>query len=324
MKKQKTFFKRVALLSFALITLFVIMFVSAYHSDLKPLDSFTMCSDGDYYSETTYYLTEELFNQRNGQNQKSAAGKKLTAEDKGEFVLAAEKKVWVAEKYNGDGNPKDSRLLKKSEVEAYKRDSLNENSDTLRTSATHSLGTDKESYYALSIMLTADYYADSDWYKVSGFSMWEKNYSSNDNKYIAEKGYEDYVGFTWGGEGTIQGSDYNMRGYFSDFVNNQSYNKPLSVSRCLTNSFSGVVWQFIEKNQDGKSLTQGSSYVTLTKVGELQNKMTSVRFTYIHTYDIVKGTVSINVGAGGLAGGISLSSAEKQWQIEIDLSGIEY
>lgn len=43
MKKQKTFFKRVALLSFALITLFVIMFVSAYHSDLKPLDSFTMC-----------------------------------------------------------------------------------------------------------------------------------------------------------------------------------------------------------------------------------------------------------------------------------------
>ncbi len=92
MKKQKTFFKRVALLSFALITLFVIMFVSAYHSDLKPLDSFTMCSDGDYYSETTYYLTEELFNQRNGQNQKSAAGKKLTAEDKGEFVLAAEKK----------------------------------------------------------------------------------------------------------------------------------------------------------------------------------------------------------------------------------------
>ncbi|MDE5722418.1 MAG: hypothetical protein K2I30_06770 [Clostridia bacterium] len=102
MKNQKTIFKRVAPLSIALNTLFVIIFTFAYRNDLKPLDSYTVCSDDEYYSETTYYLTEELFNQRNGQNQKSATGKKLAAEDKGEFVLAAEKKVWVAETYDGD------------------------------------------------------------------------------------------------------------------------------------------------------------------------------------------------------------------------------
>ncbi|MDE5722419.1 MAG: hypothetical protein K2I30_06775 [Clostridia bacterium] len=217
-----------------------------------------------------------------------------------------------------------SRLLKKSEVEAYKSEQLNANTSELQTSATHSLGTDRESYYALSIMLTADYYADFDYYKVAGFCEWDKDYSSNDTKYVAEKNYEDYVGFTWGGEGTIQGSDYNMRGYFYDFVNNQVYNSPLTASRCLTNSFSGVVWQFIEKNQDGKSLTMGSSYVTLTKIGELQNKMTNVRYTYIHTYNVVKDSVSLTLNSSGLAGGISLSSAEDQWQIEIDLTGIEY
>ena len=63
----------------------------------------------------------------------------------------------------------------------------------------------------------------------------------------------------------------------------------------------------------------------IIKVGEMLNKVTSVRFTYIHTYDVVRGSVSITINSNGtIAGGLTLSNAEKQWQIEVDLTGFEY
>ena len=319
MKNQKITFKLIVTCAIA-VTLLSLLFITCFLKPTSVSDTFTIYSDDDYYSETTYYKNEEEFYKKTGSNNQKNSVKELNQTSDKKFVAGIEKKVWVGETYGNNGQSINSRLLKKSEVEYLSclEEQENLNSALLQSSATHSLGGDKESYYALSIMLTADYYASTDYYKVSAFSTWDNKYSSEGAKQMPGKDYEDYAGFTWGGEGTLQGSSYKMTGEYVDL-------SALSAARCLTNSYAGVVWQFLEKNSSNSPLRTASSYMHIIKVGEMLNKVTSVRFTYIHTYDVVKGSVSITINSNGtIAGGLTLSNTEKQWQIEVDLTGFEY
>lgn len=57
----------------------------------------------------------------------------------------------------------------------------------------------------------------------------------------------------------------------------------------------------------------------------VKGKKTNVKFTYIHTYTKVGGSISFTADTNKLlACGISLSSTEKQWQIEVDVPGLSY
>ena len=50
----------------------------------------------------------------------------------------------------------------------------------------------------------------------------------------------------------------------------------------------------------------------------------ALRMTYIHTYQSAVGSISFSGGSSGAAASVSLSSCDKQWQIEIDVPGIYY
>lgn len=83
-------------------------------------NSYTVCSDDGYYSETTYYRTEEAFERAQegesggGAVQVRSIGTDGTAAQKeaeGEFVSAATKTVWVSETVHESGAVLDSHLM---------------------------------------------------------------------------------------------------------------------------------------------------------------------------------------------------------------------
>lgn len=55
-----------------------------------------------------------------------------------------------------------------------------------------------------------------------------------------------------------------------------------------------------------------------------KTKETNIRLTYVHTYQSTVGSISFQGGSSGVAAGVSLSSCDKQWQIEVDVPGIYY
>lgn len=83
-----------------------------------------MYADDGYFSQTTYYKTEEAYEEHlkaayPEQKQYRTVSSKLTAdeEDDEQFVMGAVKSVWVAEEYDEDGNVTESHLMSKEEMD---------------------------------------------------------------------------------------------------------------------------------------------------------------------------------------------------------------
>ena len=57
---------------------------------------------------------------------------------------------------------------------------------------------------------------------------------------------------------------------------------------------------------------------------ELKYKETNAKFTYIHTYNNIKPSVSISLSGNGLAGSIILSQDKNTWQMQIDVPALIY
>ena len=152
MKNQKIIFKLIV--SCAIVTaLLSLLIISCFLKPINVSNTFTVYSDDDYYSETTYFKDEDEFYKRTSANNQKNSVKALNQTSDKKFVAGIEKKVWVGETYGNNGQTINSRLLKKSEVESLSclEEQENLNSSMVQSSATHSLGGDKESYYALSI-----------------------------------------------------------------------------------------------------------------------------------------------------------------------------
>ena len=105
----------------------------------KP-DSYTVYADDGYYSETTYYLTEKAYNEHAAENApattqtkstKQAMSSSQTENDDEQFVVAAEKTVWVKETSDENGNVINSTLLSKNDS-TLKINPLQENIPTER------------------------------------------------------------------------------------------------------------------------------------------------------------------------------------------------
>ena len=278
----------------------------------KP-SSYTVCSDDGYYSETTYYRTEEAFERApegeanggavqvrstgmggmaaqeepegefgGGAVQVRSTGTGGTAaqeEPEGEFISAATKTVWVSETVHESGAVLDSHLMTKAEIEEAER----EDAGIISTKAL--VESDTEEQYCLDI--TIKLYEYSGYYRVYGYAQWDAALSAN-SEHTAEEYHWDFMGLTWGGDNSL--------------ICNQE--------------------TFSVKYYNGKP---GKATVRLQKVEEPEGKTACARLTYIHTYDKFDFSLGFDVDTNGdVAIGLTMGKLEKSWQIEVDALGLLY
>lgn len=318
----------------------------------KSKDIYTLCEDGDYYSETTYYSKESDYKDYINTKTDGVVTKTKTAKtttdanlqetDNSEFVVAAVKSVWVAETKDENGKILENRLLNKAEIEKYNKsisnDGVNllssgtvidpEPDDTITTSPTIVppdpnvfLGSDSTEMYLLDIDMNVYHNTETNEYKITGNAYWEaKLVWASDSYKAAEEYILDYMGITWGGEG-LRGNTPIMNGVYHD-------NTTVNTSRKASNAYAGYIWQFHEKSGwMGKEMKKGTAQVKLSKDGEIQNNYTCAKLTYIHTYqeETISSTIGITVAENpSLAASITSSVSKCSWQLEISVGGIIY
>lgn len=309
-------------------------------ASIKPAsDTYTTYADNGYFSQTTYYRTEEAYEEHlkaayPEQKQYRAVSSKLNAneEEDEQFVMGAVKSVWVAEEYDEDGNVTESHLMSKEEMEnngipvspaSLKDPSYNFHDDSGGGSLDKTIGEDSEKFHYLSIELSVTQDVVTKEYTANGVAGWDKKLTSDSSK-AAEKYSPDYLGITWGGENTLKMISQSITGVYHSGL--FTAEKPVDFARSTSDSYAGYVWLFFEKSEYmGKEMKRAEASVTFESIGELKNKETCVKLTYIHTYDRYVGEPSIEASSDGtVAAGISMSVIPSQWQIEIDIGGIEY
>lgn len=331
----------------AMVTALLIMGAAlAAIASVKPhSNTYTVYSDDGYYSETTYYLNEEDFARqieasREKGDKYSTTSSELTptGEDE-EFVLGISKNVWVQEVTDEEGNVTESKLLKKQEIEEYckhaatagakinpvaAKSSGNWFTDLWQSFLDHlpdPVGSDSGELYLLTVSMSVGYYPETQKYTVSGTASWaEQLVWFLDTYRAAEESYLDYISLTWGGENVLKAESKSCEGKYYD--SDATFN----CSRKHSDSYAGFVWQFNEKEGIlGDELEYVKPHATLVRTGNLQNKETNVKLTYIHTYDVIEGNISFSIDSDGkLEASANLSKSEKQWQIELDVPGLEY
>lgn len=308
-----------------LLAIVSVSIISLFNAKDRAPDAYSVCNDGEYYSETTYYFSEDDYAERKQQRaegQTSAAStKSVTVAEPaeqgqtGEFVGAAVKRVWVSETMDEHGTVVDSHLMTKQEVEEMQRPQ-----SSITTFSSEKVGTDKESQYYLDIDLSVYYDEAANQYTAEGNAYWDDQlvWAWESNK-AAEEGYLDFFGFSWGGDKDLRCDAKEISGKYYD-------NNWVSYAKATSDSYSGYIWQFHEKSgYMGKEMEYANASVLLTPVKEYQGEETNIRLTYIHTYGEVNGSVSISVDSNKtVAAEVTLSQTKEQWQIEVDIPRIMY
>lgn len=317
--KNKT--KSVIAFAFSFLTVAQLSYStpSMVKGDAENQSTYTVITDDGYYAKTTYYLTEEAYQEYLANEYPSTnlsvqtASETNTSDEDVEFVVAAVQTVCVYEQVGTDGNVTESRLVTRPEFDESLDDSI------LGGSVTETIGSDSESFYYLDIAMSVVYNYSTKQYSVTGTASWEKKLVSSSQSYkAAEEDYFDYLGFTWGGDKTIVCKSQSISGnYYND--------EEVEFSRKISDAYVGYVWQFNEKSgRLGKEMELATAKVDLAKVGTSENKETNVKMTYIHTYGKTNEEVSFEVNSKGYAYSVTSSETEEQWQIEIDVPGIKY
>lgn len=333
--KQCLFVGSALLLSAAVITGCAL---SAKIYRTAPTDTFTVSSNDGYYSETTYFLTEEAYKEHSMQTEENTqANRKTTLNasapdaDEGEFVLGAIQSIVVSETVAEDGSIADSHPMTENELEYYGINpayiGINDpwqnstwgggggsgESDTI-------IANKSDEMYLLTLNFELRYSSYTNKYFASGEAVWEDKWVPFwQTDEAAEEWNLDFMGITWGGEKTlkIENADFSAS-YYND--------NTVDYSIAKADSYAGYVWQFNEKSGYlGKELKYARANVDIKKIGTPLNKETNIVLTYIHTYGAISGGISFEFDSEEkLSAGISLSLTDKQWQIQIDIPGIIY
>lgn len=282
--------------------------------------TYTVITDAGYYAKTTYFLTEQAYqeylaNEHPSTNLSVQTASETNASDEDvEFVVAAVKTVCVYEQVGTDGNVTESRLLTKPEFDKELDDSISSGFEN------DTIGVDEESLYYLNISMSVVYNNSSKQYSVTGTASWKEEIVwAWDNYKAAEEFHFDYIGFTWGGNNSIISKSQSISG---NYYNGEA----VSFSRKTSDSYVGYVWQFNEKSGYlGKEMELATAKIDLAKVGTSENKETNVKMTYIHTYGSFEESISFTpTEEGWIAPSLTFTKTENQWQIEIDVPGIKY
>ncbi len=228
---------------------------------------------------------------------------------------------YISEKYDKYGNVIDSHLMTKDEVDIYKNE-LKERSvpfyvSNMTTKAYGLIDSDFEEKGKLSIGLVVTKNSDNT-YTAFGNAKWNTTSIVGGANYPDAAG-ADFFSITWGGNGELKCTKASASGSYNNGTS-------ISISRAKSDTYKGYCWQFLEKKSGtGSCMKNLSAEVNLKKTySKNRNKETNVICTYIHTYSKVTGSISFNAGKNNLAGGITLGTTEKQWQISCDVSGVKY
>lgn len=226
-----------------------------------------------------------------------------------EIVSATKQTVYVIDTLNSRGEVYNSRLMTAAEVLQYKSD--------LMLKGNTWVGEDGETHQGGKLSIFLVVYKDSSRnYYAYGTADWKNGvYSGGINGPAA--GY-DFLAITWGGGGELKNTDRSISGAYQ-------YNQGnISFSRAQSDTYCGYCWQFNE-TKGAYFADYIDCYAKLQKTySTYKGKETNIRLTYIHTYQSTVGSISFQGGSSGVAAGVSLSSCDKQWQIEIDVPGIYY
>ena len=226
-----------------------------------------------------------------------------------EVVSVTKQTVYVIDTLNDRGEVYNSRLMIVTEALQYKSD--------LKLKGNTWVGEDGETHQGGKLSIFLVVYKDSSRnYYAYGTADWENGvYSGGINGPAA--GY-DFLAITWGGGGELKNTDRSISGAYQ-------YNQGnISFSRAQSDTYCGYCWQFNE-TKGAYFADYIDCYAKLQKTySTYKGKETNIRLTYIHTYQSTVGSISFQGGSSGVAAGVSLSSCNKQWQIEIDVPGIYY
>lgn len=239
----------------------------------------------------------------------------IMEQDELTVVSATEQTVYVIETLDNTGTITESRLMSTTEVASYEE--MLSSAETRAARANTWVGEDGESHQGgkLSIYLVV-YKDSSNNYLAYGTANWENGvYHGGVNG--PSSGY-DFIAITWGGSGELKTMDKSISGEY------QYDQGAISFSRAQSDTYTGYCWQFNEMT-GAYFANYIDCYAKIAKTyTTMQNKETNIRLTYIHTYQQTVGSVSFEGGSDGAAVGVTLSSCDKQWQIEIDVPGITY
>ena len=253
-----------------------------------------------------------------------SASSKNTSESEqegGEFVMGVAKSVWVMEEVDEDGSVVDSQLLTKDEMDDYGISTMSVSNKFTQENlfgggdGSTKIGSDKLTNYKLTIELTVRYYSSSDTYNVIGNANW----ISPDNNVISspENTALDFIGITWGGNGALKAKEKGISGQYGD-------RKNIVFTRKNSDSYAGYVWQFFEQSDTGSNMTFATANVILEKTANSNGGETNTKFTYIHTYEKISASTTIEAGTSGLAGSVTVNTTDRTWQVEIDVPEITY
>ena len=156
--------------------------------------------------------------------------------------------------------------------------------------------------------VTCDLTGNAQW---SGFDFF---YSPTNNPAAGS----DFIGYAWAG-GFQCDADANASWY-----NGGSQD----IYLCESSPNAARVWEFEEVLDLGDAIfyvDNVMAYATLSKANMDGggNKAEAV-LKYIHTYQVVTGTISINASSGGVGTGFSLTNTPKQWSLVVTISDIPY
>ena len=240
----------------------------------------------------------------------------IQAQNAYDIVSATKQTVYVIDSFDDNGVLSESRLMTPREVSHYK--SIMAANPSLKGNTW--VGEDEEEHQGGKLSIYLVVYKDTSRnYYAYGTANWENGiYSGGVNG--PSSGY-DFLAITWGGGGELKNSSSSDRSISGIYQYNQGN---ISFSRAQSDTYCGYCWQFNE-TKGAYFADYIDCYAKLKKTyTTYRGKETNIRLTYIHTYQEAVGTISFEGGTSGAAAGVSLSSCNKQWQIEIDVPGIYY
>lgn len=314
----------------------------AISATIRPqADSYTVENNDGYYSQTTYYLTEEAYNEyldktsaktelNSAGATKSAAAAKVNTSpssgDDGEFVMAAAKTVWVAEEFDENGNVTASELLTKEQMDDYGISPMGLinnkfNQDNLFSgkggggSTEISIGEDELTYHTMTMHFKVTYDHIVKTYKATGTAGWTTYRPSPfEYEYATEYFNDDYIGIVWTDGDTLRGQYASASGYYHD-------NGDAQIFFMEKDPTAGYAWGFKERITILSSpLKNVTASVTLKRTGEPTKTSSKIKFIYIHTY----AGASLNFSTSLIDFGLSVNGSDKTWDTYITIPDLKY
>lgn len=285
-------------------------------------DSYTVYSNDEYYSETTYIYSDSAYKDYNKQygidtqaNSEIYSSHNLTSDNiqNKEFVAAVSKNIWVSE------STQKSQLMTYNDINTLNQGQTPTTTNT--SDPVDEIGNESTTYHRLTIQLCLYREDINGYYFIITNSSWKAEWVwAWQNAESAEEFSDDYICISWGGNKQIEA-------IFDVADGNYYGGQEINVRKELSDSKAGYVWRFREiSGYLGKEAEKIMAAVMLNPETNY-NLDTNVKLTYIHTYNQIdlSGKISLTFGKNiEAAAEVAIDVTENNWQIQLDTYGLIY